>query len=174
MKKKEQKIVEHVYGKYTSYWDADDALKHAPALFPFVEPKQDVRDALKALNCKKDKDERFRESRRSIETDRDYHFLVRELEHMMERESMRYKKEYPEESGRPAYRDILMMLVPILAAQKSNVSVTLDINQLNQTIYGECEKCPIREICKEAFAIITEYVSFALKELDFQVPEKEE
>jgi hypothetical protein len=173
MKEKKQKIVEHVYNEYTGYWDVDDAIEHAPALFPFVEPKQDIRDALKALNCKKDKDERFKESRRSIETERDYHFLIRELEHMMERESMRYKKEFPEESGRLAYRDMLMMLVPVIASQKSNVSVSLDINQLNQTVYGECEKCPIRETCKEAFAIVTEYVSFALKELDFQIPKKE-
>jgi uncharacterized membrane protein len=99
-----------------------------------VEPKQDIRDALKALNCKKDKDERFKESRRSIETEKDYHFFIRELEHLMERESMRYKKEYPEERGRADYRDMLMMLVPVLASQKSNISVNLDVNQLNQTI----------------------------------------
>lgn len=173
MKEKEQKILEKVYEEFRGYWDVSDAIHYVPKLFPFVEPEEKARDAIKALNCKKDKDERFRESRRSIETDRDYHFLMRELEHMMERESMRYKKEYPEESGRPAYRDMLMMLVPVIASQKSNVSVSLDINQLNQTVYGECEKCPIRETCKEAFAIVTEYVSFALKELDLQIPKKE-
>ncbi len=174
MKEQEQKIMEVVFQSFTGiWWGVEHAQKHVPILFPFVEPKQTVRDALKALFCKKDKDERFRESRRSIETDRDYHPLIRELEHMMEREGERYKKGYPEESGRPAYRDMLMMLVPVLASQKSNVNVTLDINQLNQTIYCECEKCPIREMCKEAFTIVTEYVSYALKELDFQIPKKE-
>lgn len=171
MNEKEQKIIEKVFGEFIGYWSVDDARQYAPLLFPFVEPEQKVRDALKALNCKKDKDERFKASRSSVETDRDSRF-IREIEYLLEREEMQYKKRFPEGERRD-YRDLLMMLIPTIAAQKGNISVSLDVNQLNTTIYGECNECPIRETCKEAFSVVNEYVSSALKKLDFEVPSKE-
>lgn len=175
MKKKDEKIVEKVFKEFTGYWNTGDAINYAPILFPFVEPNEKVRAALKALQCKKEKDERFRESRRSVEVEGDYHFFLRELEHILEREEMRYRKRFPEEKYPPRdYRDFILMLTPILASQKPSVNLTIDINELNKQIYGECEKCPIREICKEAFTILTEYVSYALKELDFEIVEEKE
>ncbi|MGB9600457.1 MAG: hypothetical protein ACPL7I_07875, partial [Myxococcota bacterium] len=127
-----------------------------------------IRDAMKALNCKRAKDIRFRDSIRSVEIDRDYHSLIRELEQMLERQSMRSVNE----KRNPEYRDIFLSLVPTLVSQRNNAGITLNINSLDQTIYGECEKCPIREICKEAFAIVTEYMSYALKELNLQISSK--
>jgi len=175
MKKKDKKMIEKVFKEFTGYWNTDDAIRYTPILFPFVEPNEKVRNAVKALQCKKNKDERFRESRRSMEVERDYHFFLRELEHILEREEMRYRKRFPGEKYPPRdYRDLILMLTPILASQQSSVTVTIDINELNKQIYGECEKCPIKDICKEAFSIVTEYVSYALKELDFEVTEAEE
>lgn len=175
MKNKDKKILERVHEELTNgYWKTADACSYAPQLFPFVEPDQKVRDALKALGCKDDKDNRFRESRRTIETERDHHHFIREIEHLLEREEMRYRKRFPEEERRD-YRDIFMMLVPTIAAQKSNINVNLDVNQLTESIYWECKECSIKETCKEAFSAITEYVSSTLQKLDFTIPsEKEE
>lgn len=173
MEKKDTAAIKVIIKEFMNgYWGVGDVIKCASMLFPIVNPEQKVRDAVKAMSCKKDKDNRFSESRRSIKTGTDYHFL-RELEQMMQRESMRYEKEFLEERGRRDYRDMLMILVPVLAAQKSNISINLDVNQLNQTIYGECKECPIREICKEALPIATEYVSFVLKEVGFETLTKE-
>jgi hypothetical protein len=174
MKEKDKKIIRPVYKELTDgYWGIDDARKYTSVLFPFVEPEQKVRDALKALNCKKDKDSRFQDSRRTLETKEDYQHLIRQLEYIFERESERYRKKFPEGERRD-YRDIFMMLIPTLAAQKANISITLDVNHLNSTIYGECKECPIREICKEPLSVVTEYVSSALKKIDFEVPSEEE
>jgi len=174
MKKKEEKILNEVFEEFTGYWDEDDALQYTPVLFPFVEPNEKVKDAIKALSCKKEKNERFRESRSAVEVEKDYHRFLRELEHILGREEMRYREHFPEEKYPPRdYRDLILMLALILASQKSTVTVNLDINELNRQIYEECEKCPIREVCKEAFSIINEYVSSALKELDFEPIEEE-
>jgi len=171
--KKEKKILDIVYKEFTNYWNERDAISYSPMLFPFVNPNEKVRDAIKALNCKKKKDERYSESISSIEVKRDYHFFLRELERILEREEMRYRTQFPEENYPPRdYRDLILILTPILASQKSTATINLDINELNRQIYVECEKCPIREVCKEAFNIITEYVSSALKELSIETIEE--
>lgn len=175
MKGKDKKIVEKVFKEFIGYWDTDDAIIYAAMIFSFVEPSEKVRNSVKALQCKKAKDGRFRASRSSIEVERDYRFFLRELEHVLEREEMRYRKHFPEEKYPPRdYRDLILMLALILASQKSNITIKIDINELTRQIYGECENCSIKEICKEAFSIATEYVSNALKKLDFKVPKKEE
>lgn len=107
--------------------------------------------------------------RKSAETDRDSHYILREIEHLLEKENMRYKKKYPEEERRDS-RDIFMMLIPTLMSQKGNINITLDINELNSSIYGECQECVIRETCKEAFNVVTEYVSYSLNKLDIGIP----
>ena len=84
MKKKEEKILNEVFEEFTGYWDEDDALQYTPVLFPFVEPNEKVKDAIKALSCKKEKNERFRESRSAVEVVKDYHRFLRELEHIVE------------------------------------------------------------------------------------------
>jgi len=62
----------------------------------------------------------------------------------------------------------------LMLTLRDGKNINFDINQLHQSLYSECDRCTIREICKEAFPVVTEYVSYALKELDFQIPEKEE
>ncbi|MGC8926821.1 MAG: hypothetical protein ACP5QK_02760 [Myxococcota bacterium] len=168
MKGKELDILEEVYRRFRDHWDESIAIDYVPKIFPFVRPQKKIRDAMKALNCKRAKDIRFRDSIRSVEIDRDYHSLIRELEQMLERQSMRSVNE----KRNPEYRDIFLSLIPILVSQRNNAGITLNINSLDQTIYGECEKCPIREICKEAFAKVTEYMSYALKELNLQISRK--
>jgi len=176
MKDKEEKVIQQVYNKFTNgYWSNDYAYQYSPMLFPFAEPIQDVRDAVTALGCKKDKDNKFSESRRSIsDSQQDIHHLAREIERLIEEtgeRSLRYRKELPEGRYQDTFRDMLMMMLPVMS-QKNVVSINLDINQLNQTIYSECESCQIRQKCREAFAIITEYVSHTLSELEFQIPTK--
>lgn len=174
MKEKDQKIIRMVYEEFTNgYWGSDDAMKYTSMLYPFVEPNQKVRDALKALKCKRDKDSKFQDSRGTLETRTSFRDQVRELEYILEREGKRYGKKYPEGEKRDS-RDMFMMLLPMLAASKPSISITLDVNQLNSQIYGECKECPIREICKEAFSVATEYVSYALNKLDFEIPQLEE
>ncbi len=174
MENKEKKtVLTAVHKEFTNgYWGSDDASKCTSMLFPYVEPEQKVRDALKVLSCKEDKDRRFQESRQTLETKEDSHHLIRELEYIFERESQRYGKKFPEGERRD-YRDSFMMLILTLAAQRANISITLDVNHLNSTIYGECKECPIREICKDALSVVTEYVSSALKKIDFEIPSEE-
>lgn len=163
-------IIKPVYKKFTDgYWDVDAALKYTSILFPHVQVDQKVRDALRALNCKKEKDNRFRELRRSAETDMNFHNILREIEYLLEKENIQYKKKYPAEEKRDS-RDIFMMLIPTLMSQKGNINITLDINELNSSIYGECKECNIRETCKEAFSVVNEYVSYSLNKLDFEIP----
>ena len=166
---KEVGILAKIYEELTNgYWDVGDARKYTAMVFPFIEPDTKVRDALKALNCKCDKDERFRESRRSIEQDKDSHFLMREFERLFEREGYRYKKLSPDDDRRDL-RDFAMLMIPTLAAQKSSINITLDVGQLNETVYGECKVCPIRENCKESFPVLTEFITTSLKKLGFEM-----
>lgn len=149
------------------YWSSDDALRYTAQLFPFSEPDQKVRDALKALSCKKDKDERFRRGQSSIESGNDFRHAFREIEHLLERSESRYRKR-PEGESKDV-RDMMMMMMPAVMSQKGTVSVNLDVNAFTETIYKECEDCPIKQICKEAFAVCTEYVSAVLHTID--IPE---
>ena len=161
-------IVAKVHEELTNgYWSSDDALKYTAQLFPFVEPEQRVRDALKALACKKDKDERFRRGQSAVESGRDFSHAFREIEHLLERYESRYRKRM-EGEGRD-FRDMAMMLFPAMMSQKGACSVSLDVNALTETIYKECETCPIRDVCKEAFPVCTEYVGASLKDLDLPI-----
>lgn len=145
------------------YWSSDDALRYTALLFPLVEPEERVREALKALACKKDKDERFRRGQSAVESGRDLSHAFREIEHLLERYESRYRKRM-EGEGRDL-RDMAMMLFPAMMSQKGTCSVSLDVNALTETIYKECETCPIRDVCKEAFPVCSEYLGASLKAL---------
>lgn len=150
------------------YWNTDDALKFTSMLFAFFKPEQKVRDALKSLSCKKDKDERYRKGQSALEAGRDFHNAFREIEYFLEKYESRYRKRSSESEGRDA-RDMAMMVMPAIMSQRGTVSVSLDVNAFTETIYKECETCPIREVCKESFIVCTEYVSTALQSIE--IPE---
>jgi hypothetical protein len=137
-------------------------------LFAFVPANERVHDALKALSCKKDKDQRYRQGQAALESGRDFHHAFREMEYMLERYESRYRKRGPETEGAD-FREMAMMMMPAMMSQRGTVTVNLDVNAFTETIYKECEMCPIRDICKEAFAVCTEYAGAALKEVD--IPE---
>lgn len=171
MTEKEQKIIGLVYKKYTDgWWDSEKALRFSSSLFTFVEPEDKIRDALKALSCKKDKDEKYRSGKSALEFGENSHHMFREIEHLMERYESRYRKG----GERSETKDIMMMLLPSLITQKGSVTVSLDVNDFTKMIYKECEKCPIREICKEAFPVLSEYVGKALVTLDFKTTSNDE
>ncbi|MEK6754523.1 MAG: hypothetical protein AABZ02_00060, partial [Bacteroidota bacterium] len=168
------KVLVKIREEFTKgYWDSDDAQRYSPMLFAFTEPDDRVREALKALSCKKEKDQRYRQGNSAIESGSDFHPAFREIEHLLERYEERYRKRSPEGEAREA-RDIVMMLMPALMSQKASASVSLDVNAFTQTVYKECENCPIRDICKQAFALCTEYVGKALKSMDFLEAPSEE
>ncbi|KJR43056.1 hypothetical protein MCHI_001074 [Candidatus Magnetoovum chiemensis] len=171
MREVDNEILNTVFDKYKSlYWDIDYALKYSPRLFAFKEPDQRIRDAFKALSCKKTKDERFRDSRQAISSSEDDRGLVRELEYMLEKSESRYEKYTNRE--RDDKRDLLMMLMPVITSQKSSKTILMDVNQLIESIYNECKECSIREVCKEAFVIVNEYVASALRSVVFTVSSK--
>jgi len=155
-----QEIIKSVYEQFTWHWDDDDAMRYSPILFPYVEPDQKVRTALKALICIKQKDQRFWELRRLIDTENS-HYTLREIKRPSEKENLRTIKTSPNEEREDS--------IPTLISQKGNINITLDINELNSSIYGECKECIIRETCKEAFGVVTEYVSYSLNKLDFEI-----
>ena len=68
----------------------------------------------------------------------------------------------------------MMMLLPTLMSQKGNVSVNLDVNKLMESVYKECDTCPIRDICKEAFSICSEYIGISMRELNIDIPSSED
>ncbi len=158
MKEQEQQILKKIFKKVTETWSEPNAIAYVPILFSFVEPKEPIREALKALNCKKEKEERLEVIIRSQE--KDYHFFMREIKDLLG----------PDES-RIDSKTVLIILSLMLALRGNNIN--LDINQLHQSLYSECDKCTIREICKEAFPLLSEYVYHALKELNFQIVDME-
>jgi hypothetical protein len=148
------------------WWDSDKALKFVPMLFALVPADEKVRSALKALSCKKDKDQRYRQGQSALESGRDFHNAFREMEYMLERYESRYRKRSSESEGGD-FREIAMMMMPAMMSQRGGtVTVNLDVNSFTETIYKECEKCPIRDVCKEAFTVCTEYITTSLESLD--------
>ncbi len=123
MKTKDEEIVKKVHLMVVYGWNTEHAIQYAPLLFPFIEPEKKVRDAMKALTCKHDKD-----------------------------------------------RELIELRLPLLRAGDN---AQIDANQLKEdinklfNIYEECRECSVREICKNSFPVVSEYVSYSLKKLDF-------
>ena len=162
-------ILKKIYEKYSSFWDSDYAVRYTARLFAFCEPEIKIRDALKALSCKKDKDERYRDGRKLLEAGYDPSRTIREFEHMMDKCEPRYRKR----TDRSETNDLVMMLLPSLLSQKGSSNVTLDVVEFSKMIYSECENCPKRELCKEAFPILTEYVGKVIMSSNLEVSSDE-
>jgi hypothetical protein len=173
MNKASEKLLQKIMKEFIGYWNVDDALLYTSKVFPFCDPDEHVRDALKALACKKDKDERFRLGQRAIEEASENRNVFRDIEYFMDRFESRYRKRSPEADVRD-YRDMMMMVLPTLISQKGNVSVSLDVNKLMELVYKECDTCPIRDICKEAFSICSEYIGISMRELNIDIPSSDD
>ena len=167
------KLLNKIVKEYTGYWRVDDVLRYTAQVFPLHEPTERVRNALKAVACKKDKDERFRTGQRALEQASDARSGLRDVEFLMDRLESRYRKRSRESDSRDM-QEMKMMMMPSLMGQKGNVSVNLDINALMESVYKECETCPIRDVCKEAFMVCSEYIGVALRELDVDLPAEDE
>ncbi len=95
------KVLVKIREEFTNgYWDSDDAQRYVPMLFAFIEPDDNVRQSLKALSCKKEKDQRYRQGNSAMESGRDFHCAFREIEHLLERYEERYRKRSPEGEAR--------------------------------------------------------------------------
>jgi len=113
-----KELLDQIGSDFSMFWDVLHAVHDMPRLFALVKPEKRVRDALKALNCKHDKDIQFATGTSAAA------------------------------SG--AHSSTL------------DASVSIDVNAFRTAIYEECETCPARAVCKEAFVICTEYVWKAL------------
>jgi hypothetical protein len=146
------------------YWSADDAKQFVPMLFAYVDPDDNIRTALKALSCKTEKDKRFSGVNSMKDTKVDFHSQLHEIEYILNRREDRYRKKDSESAG-DSSREMAMMLMTALLNQKSSITASLDINAITDSIYKECGDCPIRDMCKQAFVVCTEYVGKTLKSL---------
>jgi hypothetical protein len=166
-------ILLKAYNSFTECWDVDQAIEVTPKVYPFKGPSKNIRDAICALNCKKDKDWRFSESRKTAQSDDKTNYMITRFLDILERDyrEKRFNKiDINEDGRRDNYKDAFMMLYPIISSQKGGPSITLDIIQLNENIYGECKTCSIKGTCKEAFALVTEYISGILNEFEYVIP----
>ncbi len=55
------KIIEMVYENFIKNWTEKNAISDAPKLFPYIEPSEEVRKAVEALECRTKKDQRVKE-----------------------------------------------------------------------------------------------------------------
>ncbi len=149
------------------FWKTADAARYAPMLFPLVDPGDNVRNALTAINCSEEKDQRLKLVRSFINKEKDARVFFQEFEDILSGNKDRLINTKTEDDGARNYRDIIMMLLATnFASQKSRINITTDVTALFKSVYIECEQCIIKQQCKGAAGILTEYIVRALKELN--------
>jgi hypothetical protein len=149
---RQQRILERVFEEFLDryQWKIEDSIiRHATMLFPFLEPEQKVRDAIKVLMCKREKTERETIWLRSLQKDQEIYEKTKEHDV--------YKKILPQQNNE---------------MPNKIVNDSVNINRLMKMIYGECKTCPSKEPCKVSFAILNEYVTSSLIKLDFELTPK--
>jgi hypothetical protein len=156
-------VKEKFMGEYASR-DEDDVLKLVPMLFSVVEPAEEIRTALKCLNCRLQKEKRSADVDRLVRSRDDLHMMVREFDHLFSEMRERYGRYEKEGMGRGwGFQDVAMMTTLVASMQRSAANVTLDASKVIGEIYGECEKCFDRDMCKGAYALLIEYIAKSIR-----------
>lgn len=163
MDRKERPLLEVIAREMKKgYWKAADAARYAPMLFPRVPPSDSVRLAVATVHQQQSRAEQLKALQALVIKKRDGRDFLKEFETLLsgKRDPLSDKQQDSSQ-----YRDIIMMLLATnFASQKTSVTITADINELYQRIYGK----PNTEFNHEqsAEAVLTEYIASALLTLD--------
>lgn len=149
------------------YWKSTDAARYAPMLFPMVKPEDTIRDAVSAILCHEDKEQKMKSLKSFIHKGKETQHILKDFDQVLSgnRDRLLSNKENDENSRN--YRDIIMMLLATnMSSQKSTVALTADVTKLYSEVYSECDQCPLNKSCKQAFSMVTEYIADALIKLN--------
>lgn len=166
MDRKERPLLEVIAREMKKgYWKAADAARYAPMLFPQVPPSDSVRRAVAAIHQQQSRAEQLKALQALVVKERDGRDFLKEFETLLSGKRDPLLGSSDKSSDTSQYRDIIMMLLATnFASQKTSVTVTADISELYQRIYGDASAEFSGE--QSAEAVLTEYIASALQTLD--------
>jgi hypothetical protein len=149
------------------YWKASDAARYAPMLFPFVKPQEAVRQAVSAICCHEEKDQRMKALKYFVHKEREGQVFLKDFERILATDKDRLLAGQDSKEDTRNYRDIIMMLLATnFASQKSTLTVSIDLSNLYQEVYKGCDQCKFEKSCGGASSVVTEYIVSALGALN--------